>query len=509
MNSRKDELNGYFEERYLDLRFEEQLPSFYCPENVVEFREKLRILLLEIYKDFKFNVLAITCFTSFTFLNCIEVSWMIKHYINPDCQIIVGGVHPTTYPEDFFAENIPKYFGNQYPKKSTPFDAICIDEGEKAFFSFIKNLISGKWKYRKNLQQNPIILERELMNDLNEIPLIDLSLFKKYRHIFEKKGEFYINFSRGCLYTCKFCSSSIDSRMESYRKVRIKSVEKCIAELKIILNTGWLSNLKKVMIDDAVFFPKRSQREKFFKELDKIYREYDDIPFQLFIHDRMEICSIKDLERYKKYNIVPGFGLETGSPTLLCRLGKFLGKNNNLNNATKYLKLAEDLIKKANELDTPIVFLCMAVCPGTDRETIRQSRHFFLDKRYPNGKDNSLSLIERYKVNLQIQKFGLLPGNTFYLKGEELFPGSKYYFKEWYKIFDKEQGLYSAIFKPSADISFPKAMDYFIDFLKSLYKSQLRLKNDFYTLAELMYHIKLYSRMLEIYQNKDRDEKNE
>ncbi|TFG02098.1 MAG: hypothetical protein EU539_13380, partial [Promethearchaeota archaeon] len=34
LNSRKDELNGYFEERYLDLRFEEQLPSFYCPENV-------------------------------------------------------------------------------------------------------------------------------------------------------------------------------------------------------------------------------------------------------------------------------------------------------------------------------------------------------------------------------------------------------------------------------------------------------------------------------------------
>ncbi|MFX0073642.1 MAG: cobalamin-dependent protein, partial [Candidatus Hermodarchaeota archaeon] len=196
LNSKKEKLNGEIEEEYIDLRYED-LPS-YCPESLPEFREKLENLILNIYKRFRFDVLAITCFTSFTYLNCIETSWMVKK-INPSCQIVVGGVHPTTCPGDFYAENIPEHFGDYFPGDSTPIDAICMDEGEKPFFNFVHRFLDGQIKPRKTLQDPPLILKRDLMEDLDDLPLIDLCLFKKYQKVFEQKGEFYINFSRGCL----------------------------------------------------------------------------------------------------------------------------------------------------------------------------------------------------------------------------------------------------------------------------------------------------------------------
>jgi hypothetical protein len=217
----------------------------------------------------------------------------------------------------------------------------------------------------------------------------------------------------------------------------------------------------------------------------------------------MELCTMRDLRYYKKLNIIPGFGLETGSATLLCKLGKFLGKNNNLQNAKEYLKLAEDFIIKSNQLDIPIVFLYMGATPGMDKRTMKETEEFFFGKRF-SGK----SLLEKFHVNLQIQKYAILPGNDFFNNGETIL-GAKYYFKHWYRIFNIEQAFYSTILKPSKDLNFPRAMTFLIEFLRKLYKAQMRLKNPFYNLAEYYFHKKMYKRFLEIYNAKIKEQENE
>ena len=491
LNSKKNELRCEVKETYLDLRFED-LPV-YSPETLKEFRLALKALLTDLYEEFSFNIAAIGCYTSFTFLSSIEVAWMVKK-INPSCKIIVGGYHPSVSPNAFFPENIPSYFGKYYLQKATPIDAICIDEAEIPFFKYVVSFVNGEIKSRETLKENPEILKRELLKSVDDLPLIDLSLFMKYKNIINKLGEFYLSFNRGCLYRCKFCSSSLSSPMESYRKLRFKSVDKCIAEIKRILDTKWLK-ITKLVINDAILFPKRSLKDRFFRELEKL-NKVNDFPFRIYVHDRMELCTLNDLEYYKKLDIIPGFGLETGSPTLLCRLGKFLGKNNNLQNAKAYLALAEDFIKKSNELDTPIVFLYMGATPGMDERTMKETEEFFFDKRF-SGK----SLVEKYKVNLQIQKYAILPGNDFFNYGEILL-GAKYYFKQWYRILDKEQAFYSTIIKPSKDLNFPSAMSFLINFIKKLYQAQMRLKNPFYTLSELLFHRKMYERFIQIYNAK-------
>ena len=345
LNSKRSELEYNIEEEYLDLRCE-NLPR-YCPENIDSYREDLKELLCSIYERFKFDIAAISCYTSFTYLNSLEVANMIKHFINPSCYIIVGGFHPSVFPKDFYPKSIPSYFDKFYPKNTTPIDYIVIDEGEIPFFHFIKDVQKGIKKTKKKLKDKPIILERELVENLDDLPLIDINLFRKYEEIINSKEEFYILFTRGCLFRCKFCPPS-ENYMESYKMVRYKSVDKCISEIKKIINTEWLSqNLKTLMIMDNVLFPKKSQRALFFKELEKINKKKRRPSLKIYTLDRIDVCSIEDLENYKRFNMFPAFGLETGSPTLLCRIGKIPG-NDSLEKAKDYLQKTEDLIKKAN-----------------------------------------------------------------------------------------------------------------------------------------------------------------
>lgn len=460
------------------------------------YRKELRTLLNKIYESFPFNIVAISCYTSYTYLNCVEVANMIKHFINPSCLLVVGGYHPTVIPEDFNHKNIPRYFNKKYPKHTTPFDFLINDEAELPFFHLIRDFYNGKIKVRENLKEDPFILGPEIMENLDDLPIINLDLFEKYKDIINKSGEFYISLNRGCMYRCKFCSSSEDSKMSSYRIMRYRSVEKSLTEIKKILNTNWLK-IEKLMIHDGLFFAKKSLRKDFLTGLEKIYKKISEIPFNIFIQDRIEICTNGDLKEYKKLQIYPGFGLESGSPTLLCRIGKFLGKNNNLQNAKKYLNRAEEFIKIANKIDHPIIFYYMGAIACSDKKTMEENSNFFFEKRF-SGK----SLIERYKVNLLIQKYGFLPGNTLYLKGENSH-GLKPCFKEWYKIFDKNQAFYSSIIE-SNDTSFPEIMNYLLDFVRDLYKSQIQLGNDFYSLSKLVYQRKFHKQFLKIYEEEVR-----
>jgi len=137
LNSRKDELGGKIEEQYLDLRHE-GLPKF-IPQNLICYRKSLRKLLQDTYLNFPFEIVAISCYTSFSYINTVEVASIIKYFINPSANMVVGGLHPTMCPEDFSPGKIPDYDNNINRKNCTPFDYIVQDEGEKPFFRLMLN----------------------------------------------------------------------------------------------------------------------------------------------------------------------------------------------------------------------------------------------------------------------------------------------------------------------------------------------------------------------------------
>lgn len=480
-------LNGYILEEYLDLRFED-LPN-YAPENISKYRKSLKGLLNDVYIRFPFDVVAISCYTSFSYLNTLEVVNMIKHFINPLCNIVVGGVHTTIIPDDFYPENIPSYFNEFYPEKTTPIDYIVIDEGEIPFFHFIQNLLNKTLKKREDLGKRPIILERELLENLDDLPPLNLELFRKYASAIEKLKHFHILFSRGCAFRCKFCNNS-ETYIKGSRIIRHRSLENCIADLKTIINTDWLK-IEHLFIADSIFCPKRSRKRKFFEELDKIYH---NISFRIYVFERIETCSIDDLKAYKKYNMIPGFGLESCSKKLLFRMGKINGKNaiQIKKGIDNYLDKTINLIKISNKIDLPINFFYLLGMPGTDQESLNESWSFFFEKT----RDKEI-LMEKYKINLQFYKYSLFPGNTIYNKGEEMF-GARYYYRDWWKIFDKNQAFYSLLFDPSKELSCLQITNKLDDFVSKIFKTQSEVGNPFYTVRFMVFLRRVFNTIIKM-----------
>jgi len=326
-------------------------------------------------------------------------------------------------------------------------------------------------------------MEKEIFENLNELPIIDLSLLKKYRSMIH---AIYIDLTRGCPYRCKFCPNSKDL-IKSYKIPRKKSIKRCIEELDAIKNTEWLS-INAVSIIDMIFFVNRRHRDQFFEELEKIGR----YPFKIVISDRVDLCTDSDLENYKKFNIVPAIGFESASKQLLYRIGKVQGRQDNdiKANINKYLKRVEEIIIKSNDLDLEVWFFYLLGVPGTNKQAILECNDFFFSKRF-KGK----SLADLYKINLRFSQYIALLGSDAYQDFGEIY-GAKIYYKDWWRRFHEYQGHLAAIVDPSDKLSLKDQINMDMKIIKRLFSKQMRLKNPYYNLAKAIKLIKANSEIL-------------
>jgi radical SAM superfamily enzyme YgiQ (UPF0313 family) len=170
--------------------------------------------------------------------NSCRVSEYLKEHF-PSIPIVWGGIHPTIEPDSCF-----------------PFaDYICIGEGEKAILDITNAFISGKavekvfniW-YRKNGK----IIRNDLyppVENLDNLPLVehipqnsflqmsngDIIKIDKglYRKTARYQGRVYETMtSRGCAFSCAYCCNNFLSRLYASKKIRRRSIEHILAELR-------------------------------------------------------------------------------------------------------------------------------------------------------------------------------------------------------------------------------------------------------------------------------------
>jgi len=136
----------------------------------------------------------------------LELARFIKNRISDKIKIFLGGPHISA-DSGFIDRN------------SNLFDYAITGEGEKTFLDSINKLASG--------EEIPRIIESEIINDIDSIPFPDRKLIirEKYR-----KSESML-FSRGCPYSCYYCS-----RPSISNKVRYRSVKNLIEEIKLCYN---------------------------------------------------------------------------------------------------------------------------------------------------------------------------------------------------------------------------------------------------------------------------------
>ncbi|MBA4372539.1 MAG: hypothetical protein C0402_06710 [Thermodesulfovibrio sp.] len=238
-------------------------------------------------------------------LNCgraYELAGMIKA-VDPEVLIVFGGIHPTVMPEEVLGNN--------------NVDVVVRGEGEETFKELVHLVIAGKdfstipgisCRTDAAIQHNA---DRPLLEDLDVIPPFPY-------YLFERNLPKYPNFSgvfgsRGCPYSCTFCSS----RSISGRKYRYHSIQRVISECTTLIRKYKQKSV--FLMDDNISVNKRH----FMGLCDAIIQAGLHKEAYFFGSMRGDNATDEILDYALRANFrIIGYGLETCSEKLMKVINK-------------------------------------------------------------------------------------------------------------------------------------------------------------------------------------------
>ncbi|MBN1434331.1 B12-binding domain-containing radical SAM protein [Candidatus Fermentibacterales bacterium] len=159
---------------------------------------------------------------------------------------IMGGAHPTFFPEVVTAEQHPPDFAVR-------------GEGEHSFLAFLEHMEGrrglddvGNLLYRAedgSLRANPL---NPLIEDLDTVPYPDRGLTSRFGAWEHRKAVFVIT-GRGCPYDCSYCFNHSYNELYSGlgTRVRRRSVANVMGELHEL--RGLIPELQMIVFQDDVF----------------------------------------------------------------------------------------------------------------------------------------------------------------------------------------------------------------------------------------------------------------
>jgi len=200
--------------------------------------------------QFNPNVVGISCATPLVY-PAHRIAKTVKA-VSRQMTVIMGGPHPTILPEETIAdENV---------------DIVVRGEGEITLFELVTAIENGSSlnsilgiTYRDN--GNIVSTQnRPLKTDLDSLPLPSRHLIPigKYRpqiDIYSRLPWTHMLTSRGCPYKCIFCAS----RQISGHKYRVRSPEKVVEEIDLLVNQYSIRNIG-MADDNFIVDRKRTER---------------------------------------------------------------------------------------------------------------------------------------------------------------------------------------------------------------------------------------------------------
>jgi len=233
-------------------------------------------------KRFDPNVIGITIATNDK-EHAIRLLKLIKPYTH--AKIIAGGFHTTIFPEDIIKEK--------------EINGLCIGEGEYPFLEFTNNLQNKKkiteipnfwYKTSNGIIKNPI---RNLIEDLDNLPFPDRSIFEYQKYIDHNRGLATFITSKGCPFECSYCINKILQNLYKYKGkyTRFYSIEYIINEIRDVLKRY---KVKEIEFYDDTFTLDKNR----IREFCKIYPKKIGLPF--YINARVNAVTREDFLLLKK-----------------------------------------------------------------------------------------------------------------------------------------------------------------------------------------------------------------
>jgi len=247
--------------------------------------------------------------------------------VSNDIPVIAGGVFPTFAPALALRHSLV--------------DMVCVGEGENALIDLCDRIergtsfedVTNLWVKRKDgsIQRNPI----SKPVDINDGPMIDVSLFEDARLYRPMAGKIYrmlpIETVRGCPYTCTFCNSpdqvTLYKRETNAKFVRKRRMDLVHKELKYFKENFQLE-YAYFWADTFLALNKR--------EFDEFCEMYSDIRLPFWMQTRPETISHDNIRRLADVGLHRiSFGIEHGNEGFRARLLDRRWKNPDIIEALK------------------------------------------------------------------------------------------------------------------------------------------------------------------------------
>lgn len=230
--------------------------------------------------------------------------------VNPNIKVILGGPHPTLFPEQTAADPL--------------IDFVCIGEGEETTLELINFIVDPK--NNKNYSDikgicynngNEIIttLIRPFI-DMDKLPFIDWELMEPsaIKSMSDKIAR--VQTSRGCPFLCSFCINVVSKNS----KMRYRSPKLVVDEMEYLVKKF---NVKRIGIRDEVFLMNRKNVQEICEEI--IHRNLKITwlcnPHIRFLRENWTSENLLNLMKKSGCNKLQGGG-ESGSQRVLDMLHK-------------------------------------------------------------------------------------------------------------------------------------------------------------------------------------------
>lgn len=294
--------------------------------------------IIEVIKKEKPEVVGINCITMNRWATYKTISLVRK--LNSKIKILVGGVHPTCYPNHFLINHNA--------------DIVVLHEGEETFEELLKKFAKNHsikkvkgiaFREHEKVKINSL---RPQIKDLDKMP------FMEHEHFLNKNSKkAYFFSSRGCPFNCSFCSSSVHWG----RTWRPRSAKNVVDEIELVLKKYPL--IEEIRFMDDTFTLDNQRVIDICKEILK-----RKIKVRWRCSGRVYPISEEMIRWMEKSGcIMISFGVETGAPKLL----KAIGKNQTIDQIYKTFKL----IYKNSKI-TPEMFFILGF-PDESEKTINET----------------------------------------------------------------------------------------------------------------------------------------
>ena len=247
---------------------------------------------------------------------------------NTKARVVIGGAYPSSLPDKCIQDG---------------FDFVVAGEGEEAMLRLITNIEE---------EQAPGIVNATYIQEMDSIPfpgrhLIDINSFAY--NIDDGRGTTLIT-SRGCPYTCSFCSKEVWQR-----GTRFHSTEYVISELEHIIDKYDFKHF--LFLDDTITIHK--------KRLLELCARMEPLNIKWRCYARTTTTREMLIAMKKAGCVEIGVGVESGSQKIL----DIVDKKETVEQNSAFVELCKQVGITAN------VFIMIGL-PGEDYETVEETRRW-------------------------------------------------------------------------------------------------------------------------------------